>query len=318
MRFYTILFFLVSLLFTACEFSSSGQEDPGDEKDTTTISVVTDRDMNTLANLRSKHDCEIAGSILEGNQMWVREKEILVCILADSTTHDADLGESHRILEVYNTESCERVSREVLPVNVSPDFPYYIAEINYNKTSRLLGIKGFDKIYTYDLDSHKLMPPLQPTFANERFAEDAQSGMIRRLEVWEDCLVGYAQDEGVFVFDLEDIENPKTILPFSEYKKDEAYYSLFLLLSGDKYQAIMPSYNFDSDQFTINPLFTNPVALSTNVPQSALNNRFLVLRESNQDRSALAFDLQARERIELPADIANQNTQAILNWLRNR
>lgn len=293
--------------------TNTANQDNNNQQDTSSIS---DRGNLDEQPLRSKHDCEISGKVLEDNAFWIRDKEILICVVADSTTYDADMGDSHRIVEVYNTEDCSRIAREVLPVNVSADFPYYLAEITYNKNSQIVAIKGFSTIYCYDVANKKLLSELTPVFLSEREAADAQSGMIKHLEVWEDYLLGYALDFGSFAFDLRDRQNPKSILPFAEYQTpQESFTPMFLFPSENELsQLVMPTYNVETDEFSINPILDSPLALSTNIPKSARNNRYLVLRSSSGD--PIAVDLLNQARVELPSDIATKNTQEILKWMR--
>lgn len=265
-----------------------------------------------------KHDCKTAGQMLEGNAIWLHDIDLWVCIVADSTTYDADYGDSHRVLEVYDTKTCERIERKVLPVNVSPDFAYFLAEITYNHTSRLVAIRGFSTVYIYDGTARKLLPPLKPKYVAERYGEDAQSGMIQRLELWEKYLVGYARDYGAFAFDLNDLQKPKAVLPYAEFKTEiEEYNALFLLPSASGgMQAIVPVFDMEKDEFIINPLLPEPIPLKTETTRSARNNRYLVLRDG--ENSAIAVDMQTCKRIDLPSDIAAQPTQKVLQWIRSR
>lgn len=310
--------FLLSLgliAFQACGGDApSGQQSGESTGDSTSTSGVPGQYENN--QLQASHNCQPGGEILEGNQFWIRERETLVVVKADSSTLDPDYGPSHRILEVYDTRDCHRLSRQELPVNVSPDFPYYIAEITYNNTSQMLAIRGFGTIYLYDLANQRLLPVLEPKFLRERYGVDAQSGMIQRLEVWENYLIGYAQDKGTFAFDLSDKQAPKAILPFGEYESEETFYPIFLLASGDGYQAILPEYDREADQFSVNPAFASPLQLNLDVPKSARNNRFLVLRQTDAAKTPQAFDLLKRKAVALPANVASQPTQAILTWLK--
>lgn len=310
--------FLLSLALIALQAcggeAPSGQQSGDNAGDTTSTSGTPGQYEDN--QLPASHNCQPGGEILEGNQFWIRELETLVVVKADSSTLDPDYGPSHRVLEIYDTKDCRRLARQVLPVNVSPDFPYYIAEITYNNTSRMLAIRGFSTIYLYDLANQSLLPVLEPKFLRERYGVDAQSGMIQRLEVWENYLIGYSQDYGSFVFDLSDRQAPKAVLPFGELESEEKFYPIFLLASGGGYQAILPEYDREADKFAINPAFTAPLQLNLDVQKSARNNRFLVLRQTDAAKTPQAFDLLKRKRVELPADVASQQTQAILAWMR--
>ncbi len=310
--------FLLSLALIALQAcggeAPSGQQSGDNAGDTTSTSGTPGQYEDN--QLPASHNCQPGGEILEGNQFWIRELETLVVVKADSSTLDPDYGPSHRVLEIYDTKDCRRLARQVLPVNVSPDFPYYIAEITYNNTSRMLAIRGFSTIYLYDLANQSLLPVLEPKFLRERYGVDAQSGMIQRLEVWENYLIGYSQDYGSFVFDLSGRQAPKAVLPFGELESEEKFYPIFLLASGGGYQAILPEYDREADKFAINPAFTAPLQLNLDVQKSARNNRFLVLRQTDEAKTPQAFDLLKRKRVELPANVASQGTQAILAWMK--
>ena len=316
------LHFFLSILsivvFAACGGGmDTGNQDAGAKTDAT--QTQAGEDASSPAAVPARPDCAVAGEVLPENQSWSREHNLLIAIVADSTTYDENLGASHRILEIYDATTCERIDRQTLPVNVSPDFPYYLAKINYNNNSRMMAIRGFDKIYLYDLANRKLLPALTPRYAGEHYAADAQSGMILRLELWEQYLVADAQDKGVFVFDLTDRQNPAPLLPFAEYEISETDFgSLFLVSSmNDGQQIIMPSFDADNDEFSVNPLFAQPKELNTaGISASARNNRFLVIREANEARAPVAIDLQERRLVNLPADVAGRQTQQILQWMR--
>lgn len=66
----------------------------------------------------------------------------------------------------------------------------------------------------------------------------------------------------------------------------------------------------------INPLLPEPSALKTETSRSARNNRYIVIRDSND--AAIAVDMQSRSRIDLPAEVASQPTQKVLQWIRSR
>lgn len=278
---------------------------------------TTDRSIDN--ELPASYDCVIRGNMLEGNQFWIRDKEMLIAIVADSTTYSEDFGDSHRILEVYNTRNCERVVREVLPVNVSPDYPYYLAEITYNNNSQLVGIRGANSIYAYDVGRQRLLPVLEPKYLSERLSEDAQSGNILRLEVWEDYLIGYAQDEGTFAFKISPGQDPRAVLPIAEFRdQDGEYIPLFAFANPDgRVQLALPEYMLDDDRFSVNTLFQTPQAINTTVAANVRNNRYIVLRRQDGNNQAVAIDMPARVMIDLPADVATRKTQEVLQWIRS-
>ncbi len=306
----------VSLLVSCGGDAPSGTSQP-DPVPVDTSGNAAETAINEMAT-RASHDCVVEGTILEGNQTWLNEQDLLVTVLADESTNDPDYGEGHRVLVVTDTKTCEEVQRETLPVSSSPDFPYYIAEIVYNNTSQLVGIRGADVIYCYDVVNRQLLSPLSPGFLTERITDDAQSGMIQRLEVWENYLIGYAQDMGTFVFDLTDKKSPKSLLPYAEFKtKTGDFHSLFMVPSANAgLQAIIPQYDYDADEFKVNPLFQAGKTLNTNIPKSAKNNRFLVLREEGESGKAVGIDLENCKEVTLPEETARKKVQEVLTWLR--
>lgn len=299
----------------------------GGETSTSTGSETTDpagqSQSDTATNNRSvdlpaSHNCEISNEVLEGNQIWIRNLGILVAVTADSTTFDEDFGDSHRVLEVYNTESCEQIDRKVLPVNVSPDFPYFLAEITYNNDSELVGIRGANSIYVYNVSERELLPELKPQYLSERLSEDAQSGNILRLEVWEHFLIGFAEDEGTFAFDLANENSPQAVLPIAEFPTNEnEFHPLFAFAADDgKVQLALPTYEQETDQFSINSLFSNPQDINTTIAGGARNNRFIVLR-NRPENNAVAIDMQEKALIDLPANVSSQGVQQVLQWVRS-
>lgn len=266
------------------------------------------------SKIKKKKDCEINGNILEGNQKLVTSKNTLICISADEKG-------SHRKLDIYNTTNCELIKTEVLPINISPDFPYQIADIIYNKNSHLIAIRGYGSIYCYDVEQQKLMNALIPDFLNERLAADASSGKIKHLEVWENYLIGYAEDIGAFVFDLTNTNEPKNLLPSAEFDLSEGegedFSSLFFLKSQNEntYQAISPSYDYDNFKFMVNPLFETPQNVNISIPQKAQNNRFIILK--SKDKNVFAVDMATQKNVALPEQIKSKSNQDILTWLKN-
>lgn len=314
-----LLVYLSISLLAACGGETSGDTVNGDDPNGSDTTGMTDTNVPSM-ELPASHDCTISNEVLDGNQLWVREANTLIAITADSTTFDDNFGASHRVLEVYNTETCEQVAREVLPVNVSPDFPYFLAEITYNNESDLVGIRGARTVYIYDVGNQRLLPPLEPQYLSARASEDAQSGNILRLEVWENYLIGFAEDEGTFAFDLDNADAPAAILPIAEFKTTETeYVPLFAFSSSDgKVQLTLPAYNRNTEEYSINALYPTPQGINTTIAANARNNRFIVLRKTDANRSAIAIDMLNRELLNLPADVATQPTQQVLQWARGR
>ena len=309
-----VLFFSFASCTSDPTASNTGSENNNEETQATEDDVVVD----TTPSL-SPPDCIVKGQVLEGNTLWIPEMDMLAVIKADESTTEDEIP-SHRIFELLDGRSCDVKFTETLPENVSPDFPYYLANIQYNKGSHLLGIQGYYDIYICDLDNNNKLSKLKPEFYNERMYDDPQSGMVRRIEVWEDYLLGYAQDVGAFVFDLSDEDNPKAIIPFAEWQNmdDAKFHSLFLLPTEKGYQGIMPIYNVDEGKFILNPIFETAQNISLNLPKNVRNNKQLVLRNADNADKAYAIDLEKRKLVNLPQDIATKKTQEIIKWMKTQ
>ncbi len=306
-----IIFYFVLLLgfvLSSCE-SSAPSSDSTKEQPTTTVPTSTP--------IPTQPDCQIPGKVLDENKIWFPTKQLYAAIISDSTTTNEEYGDVYRIL-VLADKDCKLIFRKTLPENDAPDYGYFLAPINYNNNSRLVGIKGFDAAYVFDLDNKKLYPKLVPKFLTERFGEDAQSGQIIRIEVWENFLIGYAQDFGSFVFDLSDKEHPKAILPVAEYSKDDTNFSsLFALPSKDGMtQLIIPVFDFEKDEFEINPLLQKAADLNLNLSKSARNNKLIVLRQNDNQKTPLAINLEKKKLIPLPDDIKQKKTGEIIRWMK--
>jgi len=230
---------LLLILSLACERSQNEKEEksPVDEPEAPTV------------------PCQSTVELLPNNRFYEKELNRLVRILP------AGKPGAHRRVQVLATPDC-RVLLDTL-IGGNEDYDHQLAQITYNLSSKLIGIKSKGAVHCVDLSDNSLLPPLVPEFAGERMSMDAQSGQIVRLEVWEDFLIGYARDFGAFVFDMRDHRNPRPVLPYSEYAAgDTRFVSLFLLPSeAETYQALVPVYRPADDVFDINPAFEEPEPL---------------------------------------------------------
>jgi len=248
------------------------------------------------STITKKGDCQFSGEILPENRFLLRDLKRLV-VLATSDENPSGT------LEVFNSEDCKLINKIVLPENIAPDFPYYLAEIMYNNQSKIVGIRGFDKFCLYDAEANKLSMPFAPQYLNKRIAAgDAETGRVLRLEVWEDYLIGFAQGNGAFVYDLENPLEPKPILPIAEYKqKDESYSSLFLLPSEKKnetYQAIFPRYDEGTGTFGILSLFEKPQPLLPKGFATSTNSKMVTLQENSEGKKKYRVDMQEQRLIK--------------------
>lgn len=243
-----------------------------------------------------KGDCEFSGEVLPENKFLLRDLKRLV-VLATSDENPSG------VLEVFNSEDCSVVNRIVLPENLAPDFPFYLAEIMYNNQSKIVGIRGFDKFCLYDAEANKLSMPFAPQYLNKRMAGgDAETGRVLRLEVWEDYLIGFAQGNGAFVYDLKNPLEPKPILPIAEYKqKDERYSSLFLLPSekdNETYQAIFPRYDEETGTFGIVSLFERPQPLLPIGLGASANSKMVALQENSEGKKKYIVDMTEQRLVK--------------------
>jgi hypothetical protein len=311
-----VVFSLFILIGSSC---NQGEQPPTPPAPTDTENPTLDTFVPASPSVLTS--CVSSGEVLDGNAIHTQRAGLLVCIAADSTLSEESGIPEHRVLEVYNTkDNCKLVDRVMLPQGPSPDYPYYLAEINYNSARQLVGVKGFDQIFCYDLEARKLMDPLTPAYLSERSMMDAQSGQILHLEVWEEYLIGYAQDMGIFVFNLKKEGGPEPLLPVAEYSDSQAgIQPLFLLPSaGNSFQAILPTYDPNEEALIVYPLFRNPVLMNASAANVQADGQVVILdavrpSESETGEKVLV-DLSTRKLLKLP-DALQQSTEGkIVEW----
>lgn len=324
---------IVSCVGTTTDSNTSqGNNIAADPAEDATTAVDTTRDQanaseergmpeesDIVVELPESHDCKVETEVYEGNQQWFRGKNTLVAITADESTFDEALGASHRVLVAYNTEDCSEIFREVLPISVSADYPYYLTPIDSIR-GELVGVQGTDRLYVFDVTNNVLSPVLNPDFKSNRQLDDAQSGAIVGMETWGRYLIGYAEDKGAFVYNLTIPKSPKQENAFAEYKQEDgSFASLFLLKEkGDNMQAVLPEYNMNQRQFALNPLLAEATEISQQVNKNALDNRFIVLRTKDEARTPIAIDMEKNTRVEIPSDMKEKSTQEIIEWMKKQ
>lgn len=312
------LFVLSILAFaSACDIGSEQGQATDGTASTDTLSQAADSNTLQVQMPPPQQSCPVQGEVLDRNRYFSAGQNRYVVIKSDSSTRHPELGPSHRILEVYAMPSCSLVQRKVLPVNVSPDFPYYIAAINYNSVSRLLAVHGAERIYLYDMNTDALSGPFEPQFASERYGVDAQSGHIKQLEIWEDYLIGYVQDYGAFVFKLQTDGSAKPVLPLAEHESEtQVFHQLFALTStGGGQQLILPSYERLGNTFKVNPVFEYPLPLKMDDMRTAQDQRFVLLHTQRPRQNAVVLDLLEHKRRALPGDISRAESDDIVDWM---
>jgi hypothetical protein len=284
-----------------------------EDKDTV---YVEDEPVDTKEGALPKHNCNLTGEVLEGNQKFFHTKNKLIAIVANKSTFDESLGESHRVFVVYNTENCEQILTQTLPINFSPDYPYYLTKID-SVNGELVGIIGVDKFYVYDVANNLLSPALKPKFKGERYMEDAQSGAIVSLEPWGRYIIGYAQDQGMFAYNMTIPRSPKQVDPVAEFEQpNESHSTLFLLsMQEQNDQALVPQYDANNKKMELNPLIESSQGITQQVTKRVGNRRYVVLRLNDKTKTPVAVDMQTGKRINLPEDLVNSNDTAIEAWL---
>lgn len=332
MNTYSRLFFVLLCLFcVACDETVPADKPVIDATPNTNSTTVTDPPtedtvvpppppVGMKSPLPAKHDCKIEDKLLEDNQFWLKPDQTLVAIVADKTTKSIDFGDSHRVFVAMDTRDCKTLLRETLPVNMSPDFPYYLNTNTYEPSNRVICSQGFEGVICYDAVAKKLLPLLKPKYLTERSAEDAQSGMPTGMEIWNQFLIGNTLDFGSYVFDLSNKKQPKSILPNAEFQnpEDESFTSMFLLEEkGGLYQAFIPTLNEDQDGTEVKRIFKKPMAINTSIAKSVRNNRFIILKKKD-GKSSVVIDMQELKEITLPADVASKSVKDILSWLKKK
>lgn len=323
-----LLYIACFTIFAACASDNNQATDtttpfsPVDEQkaeevvqDAKPVANITEFNTTTFKKL----ECKVAGNVLENNQKWVPDRDLLIAIVADESTEDPDFGESHRLIRVYDSDKCEIIFNEELPVNISPDYPYYLTSVD-SMDCHLIGILGSGLFYVYDMDNNTLSKPLTPQFKGQRYLDDAQSGRILQMKTLGRYVIGHAEDVGTFVYNLTIPKTPKQEQPTAEYMiSEQDFASLFVLKAseGNEY-AILPSYNPEDFSFELNMLTEEAAPISEQIMKSAQDNRYIVLRKEGEQRQVIAVDMKTKTRIELPTEMASKNAQEVLKWVRTQ
>lgn len=280
--------------------------------------------INSDSTPAAQKDCEVIDKHFEKNVFVASDVALQMSIVATDATKDENLGDSHRVFRVINTTDCSLVLEETLPVNRSPDFPYYLIPKTYESQNQIIAIQGFNVAYYFDVKNQKLFGPLEPQFFAEHEGVDAQSGMIKGLTVWGHYIFGRSVDFGTFAFDIADPSNPKPVLPVAEFliPKTTEYNNLFILDVGNGFsQAIIPTTDIDAggNLFALDKMFLNPLKVNNTIAKNSSNNRFIILNDNTDPRNEkkVAIDMFSKRKVELPENIALQKTNDVLEWLNS-
>jgi len=317
--------YIVLVVSGAILFLLSCKSEPASPPATTIPSKIADtltkqEDKMTTSVLPTSHDCKVRGKMMEDNDFWIPKEQLWICVVADDITRDQNFGDSYRIFDVYDTENCRQINRKVLPVNNSPDFPWYIFPNTYEEKNQVVCTFGYEFTFCYDVENREMLPHMKPNFLLSRNAVDAQSGMPLSMAIYDQYLFGYAQDLGLFAYDLRDKKNVKTFLPVAEYhfKKINQYHPLFLIPNKEKtYQAIIPKFDLDEGKISFLPLLEKPLMVDPLVAKNVRNNRYQIFTDlSSPNNAKVAFDLEKQIAFDLPKEIASLPVGKVLEHLK--
>ncbi len=293
--------------------------------DASTTGTASDTSTPAPATSPAQNKCEVTDKHYEKNICMLQDVEQQICIVANNSTADKELGDSHRILRVFNTTDCSVTMEKTLPINRSADFPYYLIPKTYESKNQILAIQGYSSTYYFDVKNLELVGPIVPQFLIDHEAVDAQSGMVKGFTVWGHYLLGHSVDFGNFAFDISDVKNPKPVLPVAEYPipKTGEFNNLFILEDvAGRYQAFIPTTDIDAGGtlFDLDKMFPQALKINTKVAKNVQNNRFIIFNDSTDPNSPrkVAVDMFSKKRVDLPADIAKKKTGEVLNWLNNQ
>lgn len=328
-KLYLLLICSLSLLLTNCGDSSSaginadlGTEAP-EARDKPNTQPAPAAPKPTTQVLRSKHDCKLMGKVLDGNQHWIAEEELLLAVVADTAQmYDKDHPNSHHSFQVYDTKICDLIGNHVMPVNKEPDYPYYLCPNTYEPTNQVVCAQGGDFVYCFDLARKEMLLPLIPEYLGKRRAIDANSGVPQGLATWDQYLFGYAADYGCYAFDLSNKKQVKNLLPTAEFlnRGTGSMNQLFMVQkSPGNYQAAYTSFDIDAgeDALQIKPLFASPLPIISRLSSSARNNNLLVFKYKDGS-SSVGIDMEKGKSIDLPSEVATKSVQEILAWMRTQ
>ncbi len=328
---YKITFLFTLCLFFACEEPGTNTSDTGNNisapasnqgTDALQESPIESSQVDTPSSVPEPKDCAVADIHHKKNIFLAKDVAQQICIVANQSTHDKELGDSHRILRIVDTKDCSTIFEKTLPVDRSPDFPYYLIPQTYEPKNGIIAIQGYSSAYYYNVKNEKLTGPIEPKFLNERDAVDPQSGMVKGLKVWEHYLMGHCVDYGNFAFDIADPNNPKPVLPVAEYKipKTEEYNYLFLLETKNGfYQAILPTTDIDAggNMFDLDRMFRQTLKINNKVARNVQNNRYIILNDNSDPNQArkVVIDMFSKKQVDLPDNVALLKAGEVLNWL---
>ena len=310
----TFIFCLLALYNCSNENNTTNNEVPSIAIDSSATTTPSATPSVSTATPPKKPDCLSGIEIFEENAFWVKELNKIISIQNDE--NDAPTK-----LVVYEGEDCNIVLEKKLLTDDADD-AYFLSEITYNNNSHVIGIRGARKVYCFDAKTNALSRSFQPTFLNERFVEDAQVGVIRHLEVWENYMIGCAEGLGSFVCTAKEGQLIN-IEPFAEFEilEGELYHSMFLLESKNQtYQAILPKFDYNTNDLTINPIFDEPLYINPQINPRYRNNRFQILREiiSETQNNPIAVDMKTFNRVDLPAGIQKKQNTEIIEYLKQQ
>ncbi len=260
--------------------------------------------------------CKTNNKTLPENILALPQLGVTAFVGANQSTLDKDLGDSHRVFEVKSAATCEVVFSQTLPINVSADFPYYLAKEACNEEQGWIGIRGFQTATVFEVPTKKLYSDLKPKFATNRPAADATSGMISNLFFDQNYLYGYAVDFGVFAFDMKKNGSPN--ISIAEYGETQ----LFGFERGqNQVDLLIPIVTFDENgnlDLNMKNIFERPIRINPALKFKFNNGKFILFKEKGGGgpTNHLVVDMEKKERLQLPEEVAKSSIKEVIAYLR--
>ncbi len=276
--------------------------------DTTAITAAP----QTYASRATLQTCEPEGEILPGNSFDKFPPYLLtIAAHADETTP------AHRYVDLYDRQTCERIAHHLLPQDGSDDYPYYLANLQYIRFTRVAGIRGDRTVVGFDIDRREALPPVTPDFGKLDRVIGPDFGRIVHLEALEQFLIGYAQEAGSFIYRIEEGKlDQLQPLATGPVRGEEAPRRLFVLdhrQDGTSYLCV-PTYDMEEGSFRPDMIFPAAVNLRAGASRQ-LNKNFA--RVQLADGTLYLVDLRNGRLLDTPAGMQSANDQALRDYAAN-
>ncbi len=224
---------------------------------------------------------------------------------------------AHRFVDLYDRQTCRRIAHELLPVDGSDDYPYYLANLQYIRFTRVAGIRGDRTVIGFDIDKRAALPPVTPDFGKLGRATGPDFGRIVHLEALEQFLIGYAQEAGSFIYRIENGKlDQLQPLATGPALGEEAPLRLFILdhrQDGTSYLCV-PTYDMNEGSFRPDMLFPSAVNLRPGAAKQ-LGKNFAKVQLS--DGTLYLIDLRNGRLLDTPAGMQSADDKSLLDYAAN-